>query len=89
MILSAHACMDHLLQAGSVSLLLPFFGWLRKVSICRKHLSLNYSVVKTVVKIIKSSSSVFKHLNISKAISMLNFLYIFILLIDHRTVSFR
>lgn len=87
--MSAHACMDHLLLAGSVSLLFPLFGWLRKVNVCRKHLNLNYSVVKTVLKIIKSSSSVFKHFHISKAISMLNFLYIFILLIDHRTVSFR
>lgn len=39
-------------------------------------------------KIIKSRTSVFKHLNISKVISMLNFLYVFILLIDHNTVSF-
>lgn len=51
-----------------------FFGWLRKGNVCRKHLSLNYSVVRTVLKIIKSTSSGFKHLNISKAISMLNFL---------------
>lgn len=87
--MSAHACMDHLVLAGSVSLLLPLFGWLRKVNVCRKHLSLNSSVVKTVLKIIKSSGSVFKHLSISKAVSMLNFLCIFILLIDHRTVSFR
>lgn len=84
--MSAHACMDHYCWLA-VSLLLPFFRCLRKVNVCRKRL--NYSVVETVLKIIKSSRSVFKHLNISKTVSVLNFLYIFILLIDHRTVSFR
>lgn len=67
----------------------PFylFGWLRKGNVCRKHFSLNYSVVRTVLKMIKSSSSVFKHSNISEAISVLNFLWIFILLNDHRSVN--
>lgn len=35
----------------------------------------------------KSRTGVFKHLNISKVISMLNFLHIVVLLVDHCTVS--
>jgi len=49
---------------------------------------LNCSVVKLGLKIIKPRTSVFKHLNISKIISTLIFLYVFILLIGHNTANF-
>lgn len=73
--------MIDLLASSPVNLFSPLF-WGAEGSQCLQEVvKLELVLSKLGFKIIKSRTSVFKHLNISKLISMLNFQYVFILLL--------